>query len=77
MREKREKRNNIIIKGYELPQTGEAMRIVENIMKRYMGLDIKIMEARWIGRGEKWNKIIQAKVSICEEKKELMEKRIG
>lgn len=75
MRKRRDQRNNIIIKGEEVPQTGEATKIVESIIKSYMDLDIKVTEARWIKGRVTRSKMIQARIGTWDDKKKVMEKK--
>lgn len=57
-----------------MPQEGIAMQVIENIMKKNLGLEMKITEARWIRERERSNKIIQFRVCTLEDKKDMEKK---
>lgn len=70
-RERRERRNNIILKGEELPCGGTPKANVEQVLVQHLQVKAEIEEAFWIGRGKRGSALI-AKLKSWQQKKEVM-----
>lgn len=73
-RERRERRNNIVIKGEEIPERETALQSVEEVLKKHLQIEVGIQEAFWIRKELKRSRIV-AKLSSWEEKRLVMNKK--
>lgn len=74
MREKRDRRNNIIIKGDEIPQGRTPKDTVEEIIRDKVQAEAVIVDAFWI-RKRSGGSLLVGKVQNWEQKREIMLKK--
>lgn len=71
IREKKEMRNNIMIKGWEVAQRDLLKKAVEEMIKREIHTDATVIEAFWTRRSN----MITAKLKDKEQKRMVMIKK--
>lgn len=69
---KKEKRNNIIIKGWEVPKRDLLKTAVEEMLKNELKVDAIVEKAFWTKKG---TNMVIAKIKDKEQKKEIMIKK--
>lgn len=72
-RERRERKNNIIIKGEELTRKETPRETVEYMLKKELQVEAEVEEAFWIGKGNR--SILLAKLRSWHQKREVMIKK--
>ena len=73
-REKRERRNNITLRGEDLPRKETPKDTVEYVLRHELQVEAEIEEAYWVGRGEKRGLLI-AKLKSWQQKRAVMLKK--
>lgn len=71
-RGKKEKRNNIVIKGWEVPKRDLLKTAVEEMLKNKLKVDAIVEKAFWTKKG---TNMVMAKIKDKEQKKEIMIKK--
>ena len=72
IRERKEKRNNIVIKGWEVAQRDSLEKAVEEMIKRELHADVTVIEAFWTRRG---TNMVTAKLKDKDQKRIVMIKK--
>lgn len=75
MRERRERKNNIVIKGWKALENENLEAEVTDFLKDQLKVETKIKEARWIKRGRQDKRAVIAELFSWEAKKEVMKKK--
>ena len=73
-REKRERRNNITLRGEDLPRKETPKDTVEYVLRHELQVEAEIEEAYWVGKGEKRGLLI-AKLKSWQQKRAVMLKK--
>ena len=71
---KRERRNNITLRGEDLPRKETPKDMVEYVLRHELQVEAEIEEAYWVGRGEKRGLLI-AKLKSWQQKRTVMLKK--
>lgn len=71
-RERKEKRNNIIIKGWEAQKRDSLESEVTEMLKKELNAEVRVEEAFWTKRG---TNMITAKLENKDQKREIMTKK--
>lgn len=69
IRERKEKRNNIVIKGWKVPKRDSLETAVEEMLQRELHAEVKVIEAIWTKRE---TNIVTAKLYDKEQKRIVM-----
>ncbi|XP_071571574.1 uncharacterized protein [Temnothorax nylanderi] len=73
-RERRERRNNITLKGEDLPKEGSPKGTIEHIMRYELQVEVDVEDAYWIGREQRGRMLI-ARLKSWQQKKEILAKK--
>lgn len=72
--ERRERRNNITLKGEDLPREGSRKRTIEHIMRHELQVEADVEDAYQIRREQRGGMLI-AKLKSWQQKKEILAKK--
>lgn len=75
MRERRERKNNIVIKGWKAPENKDLEAEVTDFLKDRLKVETKVKEARWIKGRQQDKRSVIAELYTWEAKKEVMKKK--
>ncbi|EZA59751.1 hypothetical protein X777_16232 [Ooceraea biroi] len=73
-RERRERRNNIIMKGEGIPTEGSPKEIIKQTLRQELQIEADIEDAYWIKR-EQSRRMLVAKLRSWQQKKEILIKK--
>ncbi|RLU18088.1 hypothetical protein DMN91_010331 [Ooceraea biroi] len=73
-RERRERRNNIIMKGEGIPTEGSPKEIIKQTLRQELQIEADIEDAYWIKR-EQGRRMLVAKLGSWQQKKEILIKK--
>lgn len=74
-RERRERRNNITLKGKDLPREGSPKRMIEQIMRHKLQVEVDVEDAYWIRREQRGGMLI-AKLKSWQQKRKYWQTKL-